>query len=234
MNRTIIILLLIIIYSCKTENKKNTKPPENKTDTTYVKEDKVDTIDSLKSQAEFNIEYVKSKTNKLSDEIRVLYNPNSKIKKIIPKEFLTKFIKSHKIDIGYPKYLPDDYPQSYSFKEFKEYPEFNLFTFTYNDESCCTTLYAVTTKKDSLDIINIGVIGYTGGDGGWVGEKYGKWTNEYLISNIEPSEYDEPAPNKPVEKEIDTIWSEIKVLKNGTMEYSEIKKVKFLGTKKIE
>jgi hypothetical protein len=232
MKRALAILFLIINYSCKKDN--NIKLTEITNDTVFEEVTKSKSIDSLGIQTGFNIEYIKSKTSNLSDKIRVSYNPNNKNKNSIPKEFLTNFIKPHKIDIGYPEYLPDDYPQSYSFKEFKEYPEFDLFTFTHDDESCCTTLYAVTTKKGTLEVINIGVIGYTGGDGGWVGEKYGDWTNEYLIKSIEPSEYEEPAPEKPIEKEIDTIWSEIKILKSGKMEYSEIKKVKYLGTKKIK
>jgi len=237
-----------MIYSCKTENKNNFNPAEIKTTKVVEKKEAVEIKtesakidqkkenlrDSLNLQTEFNIDFIKSKTTEVSNEISVSYNHSSQNKKTIPNEFLKKYIRTHKIDIGFPEYLPADYPESYSLKEFKEYEQFDLFTFTYDDESCCTTLYAVTTKKDTIDIINIGVIGYTGGDGGWIGEKYGKWTNEYLISNIEASEYEEPAPKEPVEKEIDTVWSEIKILKNGIMEYSEIKKVKYLGNKKVE
>jgi hypothetical protein len=253
MNRTIIILLLILIYSCKTENKEKIKSTEIKSvelkntenskqteltefiaDTINIGETIKENIDSLKIQEVFNFDYIKSKTKELSKEISISYNLSNKNENFIPKDFLEKFISPKKVQIGFPESLPADYPESYSFRESKEHQDFNIFTFSYDDESCCTTLYAATTKKDTLDIINIGVIAYSGGDAGWVGEKYGEWTNDFLISNIEPSEYDEPAPEEPMETEIDTIWSEIKILKDGTMKYSETRNVKYLGKKKIE
>jgi len=253
MNKTIIILLLILVYSCKNENKENIKSTEFKTkeikvnerleqteQTEFKKEEiteikeKEENIDSLKVQEEFNFEYIKSRTTELSKEISVSYNISNKNKNFIPKDFLIKYISPKKVDIGFPESLPADYPESYSFRASKEYEDFNLFTFSYDDESCCTTLYAATTKKDTLDIINIGVIAYSGGDAGWVGEKYGKWINDYSISNVEPSEYDEPAPEEPTETEIDTIWSEIQISKKGILKYIEHHKVKYIGNKQVE
>lgn len=256
MNKTIIILLLILIYSCKNENKEKIKPTEFKS--TELKEtekleqtelneltelkteksakikEKEENTDSLKVQEEFNFEYIKSRTSELSKEISVSYNISNKNKNFIPKDFLIKYISPKKVDIGFPESLPADYPESYSFRASKEYKDFNLFTFSYDDESCCTTLYAATIKKDTLDIINIGVIAYSGGDAGWVGEKYGEWINDYSISNIEPSEYDEPAPEEPIETEIDTIWSEIQISKKGILKYIEHHKVKYIGNKQVE
>ena len=250
MIKKIIISILIIFISCKSEDKdtnnsseKNPlKKSETKKLTTTTKEkviiiDKViESQDSLETQIEYNIDYVKTKTSKLSKDIEVVYNHTLENKNNIPKEILTKYISSHKIDFGFPEYLSPEYPESYSFKEFREYQKFNLFTFTHDNETCCTTLYAVTTKKDTLEIINMGVIGYTGGDGGWSGHKFGKWVDEHWISSIEPSIVDDPfaEPNEIVEKEIDTTWSEIKINDNGIMKYTETKKVKYIGAKKIE
>lgn len=250
MKRALIVLLLIFNYSCKkevkntleltnnnySEKQKDTLNSENLNDS-LVRENKNEKqIDSSANNAEFNFDYVKSKTKKLSREIHVSYNPTKNSKKFIPREFLSKHISNHKIDIGFPDYLSAEYPESYSFEEFKEFKDFDLFTFTHDDESCCTTLYAATTKKDTLDIISISVIGYTGGDGGWNGAKYGTWIKQNLISNLEYSFSQElfAEPNETPQTEIDTIWSEIKLLTNGKMEYRELKKVKYIDSTRVE
>ncbi len=244
MNKTIVILLLTLVYSCKNENKETIKLNKTKS-TEFQKSEKLEqtklakfdsekSIDSIKIKEEFNFEYIKSKTTDLDKEISVSYNNSNKNKKFIPKDFLINFISPKKIDIGFPESLPSDYPESYSFQASKEYLDFNLFTFSYDDESCCTTLYAATSKKDTLEIINIGVIAYSGGDGGWVGEKYGEWINNYSISSTEVSEYDEPDSEEPTEIETDTIWSEIQISKKGIFKYIEHRKVKYVGNKRIQ
>lgn len=238
--KRIILVLIIVFCSCK-RNRKN----ERKEKELEFKKDQVVEYKKLNrflldknlivsgKDTVFSIDYIKFQTSELPKKINVSYNTSSGNKNSIPKVFLSKYIEPHKIDIGFPEYLPADYPESYSFKSFKEYPNFNLFTFTYDDESCCTTLYAATTKKDTIDIISIGVIGYKGGDGGWLGEKYGEWYGDYGLSNIEVSNYEDPLEeDKGIE--VDTIWSEIKLSDKGVLNYIEHHKVKYLGDKQIE
>lgn len=248
MNRIQIVLFLLLLYSCKEDRKKDlhnrqkeelASEIETSKDSEEIDIDRFleakDTLvemDLLTDEIKFNIDYIKSKTSSLSIDISVEYEPDNK-QDIIPKEFVFKYLTPHKINIGYPDHLPPDYPEAYAFKEFKEFPEFLLFTFTYDDESCCTTLYAVTTKKDTLEVVNIGVIGYTGGDGGWVGEKYGKWLNDTILKTIVVSDYDDDLVENN-NSEIDTTWTVIKLDKNGYFEENEIDSVKYIGNRRIE
>lgn len=178
---------------------------------------------------EFNIDYIKSNTSELSIITNKSFDEENQ-GGYIPEEFILKYITPHKIEVGYPEYLYPEYLQAYSFREFKELSQYSLFTFTYDDESCCRNLYMVTFKSDTLEIIDIATLGYTGGDGGWVGNKYGKWINDSTLNLIAASEYDEESSDKI---EIDTTWSQINISPEGIIHETRIDSVKYIGGKKI-
>jgi hypothetical protein len=237
MKKTFLLLIIILFHSCKSESKKPLET-EKEQNSTELNVEKVETkiskpITEIDSITEFDIEFIKSKTLALSKTIDIEKIDVKNLAKI-PGDFITKYITPHKIEIGYPEYLHADYPEAYAFNEFKEYENFYLYTFTYDDESCCRTLYAVTVVKDSLKPINISVIGYEGGDGGWIGKKYGEWFSDYGIGNTDVSNYDEESAEQNKETEIDTTWSEIQLSKKGVFKYIEHHKVKYIGNKQVE
>ncbi|MBL4559929.1 MAG: hypothetical protein JKX79_02980 [Labilibaculum sp.] len=195
--------------------------------------DKTEQKDKEINLINFNIDFIKSKTTKLTENFNV---GSIKIKELnkIPKQFLETYISSHKVDFGYPEYLPSDYPESYSFYQFKEFENFYLFTIIHTNEFCCKTLYAVTTEKNKISIINIGVIGFVGGDGGWIGERFGNWFNEFGIGSTLINSYDEDLDEKTNNTEIDTTWSEYDFSKKGIIKNIEHHRVKYKGDKQIE
>jgi hypothetical protein len=237
MKKPLLLFIIILLYSCKSETKKalETEKEQNPTELNVEKVDNkiLKPISEIDSITEFDIDYIKSKTSTLSKKIDIERIDVKNLEKI-PGEFITKYITPRKIEIGYPEYLHADYPEAYAFNEFKEYENFYLYTFTYDDESCCRTLYAVTAEKDSLKVISISVLGYDGGDGGWVGKKYGKWFSDYGIENTDVSNYDEESAEQNKETEIDTTWSEIQLSKKGIFKYIEHHKVKYIGNKQVE
>lgn len=239
--KRIILSLVIIVLSCKKELKKGFKNENSKFEKSKVLNEKAysDSLNKRKTSISIkdsilDVNYIISKTSKFSRKINVKHNyTQTKRRNRISKSFLSKYITPHNIDFGFPDNLPSDYPESYCFQEFKEYPNFNLFTFTYDDESCCKTLYAATTRKDRIEIISIGVIGYEGGDGGWSGKKYGEWYSDYGLSSTEISNYKDPLEDSN-EIETDTIWSEVQLNNQGILNYIEHHKVKYIGNKQIE
>jgi len=240
MKKILLIVLIILFQSCKSESKKQleTEVIEKRTEIIVEEiesktKEHVPQIDSIMEPTELDIDYIKSKTSPLSKTINVENIIVSELEKI-PLEFIAKYITPHKIDIGYPEYLPADYPESYAFNEFKEFDNFYLFTFIHDDENCCRTLYAVTIEKEKLKVISIGVIGFTGADGGWIGKKIGKWTRETIIETMTTSSYDEDFIEKNNNTEIDTTWSIIKTGQNGYLENTESLVVKYVGDKQVE
>lgn len=251
MNKIIIISLALLITGCNSTKKKEIKDSKNtsveKTVISTPKKDSTkifqkDTISKKQIEkrdpVKYDYDYIKSQTQYLYTEIKTFYRTDREGEHI-PVSFLKKYLFNKKISIGFPESIPSDYPNAFVFKHFKKLPKFNLFTFAYSDESCCTTLYGVTSNKDSINVIDVGVLSYTGGDGGWSGEKYGNWLNDSIfkaktISNFmdeiggESDEMEEDNNNI----EIDTIWSTIKINHKGF--FSEIKNdsVKYMGTKK--
>ena len=237
MKNTLLLLIIILLYSCKSEPK-NPLEDEKGQSPTELNVEKIENkilkpIAETDSKTEFDIGYIKSKTSPLSKTIDIGKIDVENLEKI-PGDFITQYITPHKIEIGYPEYLHADYPEAYAFNEFKEYENFYLYTFTYDDESCCRTLYAVTAEKDNLKPISISVIGYEGGDGGWIGKKYGKWFSDFGIENTDISNYDEESAEQNKETEIDTTWSEIQLNKKGIFKYIEHHKVKYIGNKQVE
>lgn len=247
MKRLLTIFIIFGIYACSPGGKEElgqerkdlaTSKPKEKdvfaefdADSIAENEERSVILDSLEIESIFNSDYIKSKTSKLSSVISVDFESKNK-QNFIPNEFVSQILTPHKIDIGYPENLHPDYPKAYSFKEFKEFSDFDLFTFTHDDESCCRTLYAATTKKDTLEIISIGVIGYTGGDGGWTGEQFGTWINDSILKTTIVSDYDEDLIDNN-NSEIDSIWTVIKLNQYGYLQEIRIDSVKYIGDKKI-
>ena len=238
MKKTFLLLLIIQIISCKSDSeKKNIDKNENVINNPIVEEIRdnqtIKKINEKENLIDYNISYIKSQTSKLSDIID-LDSVDFKNLKKIPKRFLEKYISSHKIDFGTPEYLPSDYPESYSFYQSKSYENFFLFTIIHENEFCCKTLYAVTTRKDKISIINISVIGLIGMDGGWYGKRFGKWFNDYGIGSTLINSYDEDLIEENNKTEIDTTWSEYEFSKKGTIKHIEHHRVKYKGNEQIE
>lgn len=231
MKYLITLLIAIALLSCKksaTENSPELKPiPVEKVSTPDSTINKpMEVAHEVKQTLNFNIDYIKSKTTSLSKDINLeSIEPDSL--KAIPKEFITKYLTPHKITIGFPEHLPDEYPEEYRFSQFKTYNNFSLFTFTHRNESCCITFYAATVAKDYFKIIDIATLSYEGGDGGWFGHNSGTWTTDYLINTMEVSNYDEDFTEDVNQMEIDTTWAEIRLNDKGIFEYKELKKVAY-------
>ncbi|WP_336069867.1 hypothetical protein [Mesoflavibacter sp. CH_XMU1404-2] len=234
MKKILAILIITITYCCKSkvENEKSNLENDTAIDTSKITDQAKKIINDTPTKIRnFNIEYLRNNTINFSDYVQVADNEG---RSQIPKEFLENYISNKKIVIGYPEFLTSYYPESYYFQNFKEYKNYILFTFTHFDESCCNNLYAVTSKKDSLNIINIGLIGYMGGDGGWYGEQYGFWKNDSILKITEVSNYDEDLIEENNNTKIDTTWSKIKFDKNGVISKVEIDSISYLGNQKIQ
>lgn len=190
-------------------------------------------IDSTQFLSKFDFNYVKSKTIKLEKHINV-YNKNCTLKNRIPKAFITNFLNTQKTVIGDYEYLDPNNTDGFCFKQHKEFPAYNLFTFTYENDTCCKTLYAVTTEKKSLKIINMGAIAFTGDQSGWLGDKYGKWISKDIMDLLTISYYDDDFNPNNSNSRVDSIWSIIKIDKAGFLEEYPYKRVKYLDGRKIE
>jgi len=233
--RIILLLLsIILVLSCKTETKE-VNLPEISNSLAVIVPDSIKTAENaqVKILTDFDIDYIKSKTASLTKYFNIDSIETENLHKI-QRKFLEKYISCHKIEIGYPEYLPADYPTSYSFYQFKELENFYLFTFIHENEFCCKTLYAVTTEKKSISIISIAAIGFEGGDGGWMGERYGHWLSEYGIDSTMINIYERESAenNHPIER--DTTWSEYQFDKKGMIKYMAHHQVKYLGDKQIQ
>jgi len=240
MKKLLFLIPVVLFYSCKSEPKKQLEPEvikeskdlnlekaEIETEKTIIE------TDSIIELTEFNIEYLKSKTTPLSKIIDVNDIDTDQLNKI-PNKFIQTFISNSKKAMNDSISLVPDYPGAYSFYQYKEYENFDLFTFTYDDESCCTHLYAGTTSKDSLSLINLSLMGYTGADGGWGGDMYGNWINEFSIGSTETSNYDNDLMEETNNSEIDTIFSETQLNDKGYFKYIEHHKVKYIGNTQTE
>ncbi|GAA4237902.1 hypothetical protein GCM10022291_26290 [Postechiella marina] len=190
-------------------------------------------IDSTRYLSKFDFNYVKSKTSKIENHVDV-YTKVCKLKNRIPKAFISKFLSSQKTVIGDQEYLDPNNFDAFCFKAYKEFPAYNLFTFTYENGTCCKTLYAVTTEKKSLKIINMGAIAFTGDESGWLGDKYGKWISNDIMDMMTISYYDDDFNPNNNNSRIDTTWSIIRIDKLGFFKEYAYKRVRYLDGRKIE
>lgn len=238
MQKLFYLIIFIAFYSCNSGSHKverSSAELETKEFKDSLVQEKKETYksDPLKDTSyfhqTFNIDDIKEVTSNFSYKVQV---EDTVGRKRMPKHFLENYISKKNIVIGYPDFLTSYYPESYSFQNFKEYKNFILFTFSHFDESCCINLYAATSKKDSIDIINIGLIGYTGADGGWIGEKYSVWENDSTLAAITTSEYDEDLIEENNNTEMDTIWSVIKFDEQGYISEKVTNSVHYIGSKK--
>lgn len=242
MKKLAIISIFFLVLNCTTKKEKKVIVPHpvsssKKTQQDSISSHKKEVVPSIEKQSivdttTYDFEYIKSQSQSLSSKVKVFHR-TSRDEKHIPKSFLTKFLSNRKITGGFSKKLPTDYPNSFVFESYKEFSDYNLFTFTYSDEFCCTTLYAATIKKDTLSIINLIAIAYSGGDGGWEGEQYGEWQNDSILKIVSTSDFDNDLLEETNNSEIDTIWSTIKLNKKGLFTQIKNDSVKYVGSKKI-
>lgn len=235
MKHLIILLITIVLFSCKKNTLDNTTEPAPSPVEKTIKPDTIlkGSVQETKQKISFDIDYIKSKTTSLSKTIDLKQiDPNNLDS--IPKEFITNYLTPHKITIGYPEHLPNEYSKEYRFSQFKAYQDFNLFTFTHRNETCCITLYAATIAKNDLKVIDMCTLGYEGGDGGWYGHNSGTWTTDYLINTMEVSNYDEDFTEDVNQMEIDTTWAEIRLNDKGTFEHKELRKVAYKNGQLVE
>lgn len=184
-------------------------------------------------ESRFDIDYIKSKTKPLSSILYIDNLPNNK-QSFIPSDFLSQYIFPHSISIGGFKYSMSEYTDAYAFKEYKEFENFDLFTFTFDHQENVRVLYGVTTKKDRLEVINTGLIGFDGEEyNGWLGEKSGMWLNDSIFKAIEISDYDDDFVEANNNSQIDTIWSLIHLNSQGYFSETITQKVKYLEGRKI-
>ncbi|QVY66021.1 hypothetical protein [Polaribacter sp. Q13] len=180
-----------------------------------------------------DFEFIERKTSKAKKDVEV-YSQFCSKKNRMDKEFISKYLSSQKIAIGDSELLDLNNYDGFCFKEYKEFPAFNLFTFTYENGTCCKTLYGVTTKKGSLEIINLGELAFTGDKDGWLGDKYGKWISEDIMDMITISYYDDDFVETNNNSRVDTTWSIIRIDKKGLFKENAYKRVKYLEGRKIE
>ncbi|WP_366183834.1 hypothetical protein [Flavobacterium ovatum] len=189
--------------------------------------------DSTVLPPKLNFDYIKSRTSKLGKKVEVdahFCEENNRM----TKAFITNYLSAQEIVVGDPITFDCKNSDGFCFKEYKEFETFNLFTFTYQNGYCCKTLYAVTTKKDTLAIINIGVLAFSANKSGWLGDKYGKWISEDVMDMTTVSHYDDDFIEDNNNSRIDTTWSIIRINKEGLLKENIYKKVAYLEGRKIE
>ena len=240
-------LLLLFFSSCKYSSKKTAHAPiAVEVESNETVEASKDSIESgsiflpIKANGPQNIlsfDNLISRTRAVPDSGRIERFSLIKHGRVsyLPPSFITKYITPKKIDFGFPNHLyaEENYNQAFTFDNVKEYDHFYMLTFYHDNESCCRTLYGATIKKDTMQIINIGVLEYEGGDGGWSGSKHGKWSTDSTFDCVTYSEYDEDFIDDTNSTEINTFWSIINRSKAGMMHEIITDSTKYIGDKKI-
>ncbi len=148
--------------------------------------------------------------------------------KTFSKEFLNKYFAKRKMNVDFPFEFESDYPESFYYYQGRMYENFYLLTFLHTDEICCKIIYAATfsTVKDSL--IDISPLAYYGADGGWGGEQKAYWLNDFKVSTIEGSQYDDSG-FRTEKSVIDSTWNEITLSQNGMFTLKELKSESYVG-----
>tara|TARA_R110002049_G_scaffold251627_5_gene426039 strand:- start:13840 stop:14505 length:666 start_codon:yes stop_codon:yes gene_type:complete len=220
MKRVFPFLIVLIIFSCNEPQNDSLNKQE-----AHFNEDSNTVSFSKQTEQSYSIDYIRSMTIRHTDTLDMTLVNAEKLKDI-PKEFIEKYISPNEVKMGFDKYLNTEYPEAFKFYQFKEFNEFYLFTFIYEDETCCRWIYGCTLNKDSFNVINIGVLAYSGADGNWTGKKYGRWFNESGIELTQVSYY---SPEDDSNSEFDTTWVEIQLEDNGLFNYIEHHSVKYIG-----
>ncbi|MCF6350548.1 MAG: hypothetical protein L3J23_05895 [Flavobacteriaceae bacterium] len=204
---------------------------ENKIDT-IIKKYIINSYGKIK-EINYNWEFIKSKTSDLTQSFNIKNFDIYKLNKV-PKEFLIQFVKGKKIQFGFPKTLPIDYPTEFRFYQHKEFNDFYFFSFIHANETCCRTLYGISLNKKDLKVINIATFALTGGDGGWSENDIGNWKTEYLFE-VKKAEFLDKEIYENIEfDEIDTLFAQIKIDKKGIFEWKKLDSVKYRNGKLIK
>lgn len=175
---------------------------------------------------------IKLRTSKLLSQTFVDNKLNNE-DRFISKGFLSKYILRRKLSIGSYDCKVSIYSDAYAFKGYKEFKNFDMFTFIYDNESGTRVLYGVTTSKQKIEIISIGVLAFSGEDNGWIGDKYGRWKNDSILEVMEIVNYDDDFVEANNNSQVDTIWSIIKLNFKGVLSEEVTRKVKYLEGRKI-
>ncbi|NIJ44887.1 hypothetical protein FHR24_001326 [Wenyingzhuangia heitensis] len=190
-------------------------------------------LDSIVPLSKFDFNYIKLKTKKLRKQVSVNEKPCNENTKIT-KEFIATYLSSQKTVIGDYEYLNPTNYDGFCLKQHKEFKNYNLFTFTYDNGTCCRTLYVATVQKKSLEIINIGVLAFSGSENGWLGDKYGKWIGENVLDMVTVSYYDDDFVEDNNNSRVDTTWSVININQQGILKENNYKRVRYLEGRKME
>lgn len=230
MKFTGIFLMLGVFVGCQSK----VAPPQHKEpDTALVVVPKKAALDSLPpNPVHFDFAYVKSRAIPIS-VTAVTSNVDTAGNPIEPA-FVRKYLDKQKVSVGFPEVLDGSYPRFFWFKGYKSLPVFDVLTLVNTNEYCCQTLYAITLNKEPFSVIDIAVLAYTGGDGGWVGSKQGRWINDRELDLLEVSDYDDDLDETTNNSEIDSIWTRLRISESGKFSETVLKKVHYLGNEKIE
>lgn len=211
------ILIFFILISCDNQTEG---------DELFNKED-----NQIESPTNGTITFIKEKVKDSFDLNLSIEEINLKSLKTFSSDFLKNTIANKKIQIGFPQEFNPEYPESFYFYQGKQFRDFYLLTFLHTDETCCTTLYGATFLNATDSLINMAVLAYKGGDGGWYGNQIANWHSENILNIIEFSEYDEDLDEMTNNSEIDSIWNEIELNKKGVFKLNQIKKISYFGDK---
>lgn len=144
--------------------------------------------------------------------------------KPIPEVFLEKYIFNLPVS-NIPAFsIPKDIHGQFYFNEYWESPDLFVFSIVYADESCCHSVYAITVDKKNNRIISAGLLGLSGGDGGWVEDDYGQWINDSTLRVVKPESYSGTDDGTTT---IDTTWLEIGYTRAGLFRQSKLDSVHY-------
>jgi len=205
------------------------EPLDTRPEVKYLDRASEDSVVAVLS--DFTVDSIRKYSAPLRKEIAVEHAPDGGHYPI-PSSFLKQYIEGHLVSNTNER-LNAYYPVLYRFHEFKEFSNFYLFSFLYDDESCCTYVYYVTLSKKPLKTIDICLMGYDGGDGDWYGDKSGEWHGPNRIELIETSNTD-PYLDEGQNMERDTAWYETTLDNSGKFTEIKYKTVKYRGGKKIK
>lgn len=232
--RPLILLFVGILFFACTNDAKKESTKVTAGDLKNNQLEKVVKTNTFLSLTADDIEFIENRSLPISDEFEIGF---VSAEDTIDTDVLTKFLPAKVYNQNGIDSLLLQYAWAYKFYQFKEYKKFYLFIFSYEDESCCIYNYGCIINKDKLEVSQIALLGYVGGDGGWEGETKGKWIDDHLLSTTTSSYYDQDFNDSTNNAEIDSNWLHIHLLKSGSIKYQTVKSVSYIGdslVKKIE
>lgn len=133
----------------------------------------------------------------------------------IPISFLQKHLANWRFEDSSDPEFNLEFPSSYRFYEYEKRNRYQLLTFFYSDEFCCNTLYAASFSVDQDSLIGVIRLAYSGGDGGWSGNRSYQRMTDSTFKTFEVSSYDEDLDEQEKNNETDSIWTTIRMDQNG-------------------